>query len=249
MNQDSYWVTGIHAVSEVIRRRSEAIQRLLIKSGRDDQRLNELRELAQSSNMQWEEVDDEALAAVAEDTHQGVAALLNQQKSLFSEKSLLSYLDTLSHPPLLLILDGVTDPHNLGACLRTADAAGVDAVVIPKDKSVGLNATVSRVASGAAETVNLAVVTNLARCLQALKDRNVWIAGTDNQADTSLFEQDLTGPLALVMGSEGAGMRRLTKEKCDFLVSIPMAGELSSLNVSVATGVALFEAVRSRQKS
>lgn len=249
MNQDSYWVTGIHAVSEVIRRRSEAIQRLLIKSGRDDQRLNELRELAQSSNMQWEEVDDEALAAVAEDTHQGVAALLNQQKSLFSEKSLLSYLDTLSHPPLLLILDGVTDPHNLGACLRTADAAGVDAVVIPKDKSVGLNATVSRVASGAAETVNLAVVTNLARCLQALKDRNVWIAGTDDQADTSLFEQDLTGPLALVMGSEGAGMRRLTKEKCDFLVSIPMAGELSSLNVSVATGVALFEAVRNRKKS
>ena len=222
---------------------------MLIKSGRDDQRLNELRELAQSSNMQWEEVDDEALAAVAEDTHQGVAALLNQQKSLFSEKSLLSYLDTLSHPPLLLILDGVTDPHNLGACLRTADAAGVDAVVIPKDKSVGLNATVSRVASGAAETVNLAVVTNLARCLQALKDRNVWIAGTDDQADTSLFEQDLTGPLALVMGSEGAGMRRLTKEKCDFLVSIPMAGELSSLNVSVATGVALFEAVRNRKKS
>ena len=146
-------------------------------------------------------------------------------------------------------MDGVTDPHNLGACLRTADAAGVDAVVIPKDKSVGLNATVSRVASGAAETVNLAVVTNLARCLQALKDRNVWIAGTDDQADTSLFEQDLTGPLALVMGSEGAGMRRLTKEKCDFLVSIPMAGELSSLNVSVATGVALFEAVRNRKKS
>ena len=247
MSQESYWITGIHAVTEVLRRRSDAVQRLLIKSGRDDSRLKELRELADSQNLEWEEVNEEALNAISEDTHQGVAALLDQQKSLLTEKSLISYIEGLNHDPLLLVLDGVTDPHNLGACLRTADAAGVDAVVIPKDRAAGLNATVSRVASGAAETVTVAEVTNLARCLQSLKALNVWIVGTDDQAETNLFEQDFTGPIAIVMGSEGTGMRRLTKEQCDFLVSIPMAGQLSSLNVSVATGVALFEAVRKRK--
>lgn len=249
MSQDSYWVTGIHAVSEVIKKRRSAILRLLIKSGRDDKRLNQLRELAQSHGVDWEDANGQALEDVAEDAHQGVAALLDQQKSLLSEKAFYEKLDALTHAPLILILDGVTDPHNLGACLRTADAAGVDAVIIPKDKSANLNATVSRVASGAAETVTLVAVTNLVRCMQGLKERNIWIVGTDDSAETSLYQQDLSGPIAIVMGSEGSGMRRLTTEQCDFLVSIPMSGELSSLNVSVATGVTLFEAVRNRKKS
>ncbi len=247
MSQGSYWITGIHAVTEVINRRSDAVQRLLIKSGRDDSRLTDLRKLADSQSLDWEEVNEELLDSVAEDTHQGVAALLDQQRSLLTEKSLISHIEGLHHDPLLLVLDRVTDPRNLGACLRTADAAGVDAVIIPKDRAASLNATVSRVASGAAETVTLAEVTNLSRCLQSLKEQNIWVVGTDDQAEISLFEQDFTGPIALVMGSEGAGMRRLTKEQCDFLVSIPMSGQLSSLNVSVATGVVLFEAVRKRK--
>lgn len=246
MSKDIYWVTGIHAVTAVINRRPAAVQRLLIRQGRDDKRLTELREAAKSAGLDWEEVDETELAAVGEDTHQGVAAELSQQKTLLSEKTLLAQLESLPNAPLLLVLDGVTDPHNLGACLRTADAAGVDAVIIPKDKSAGLSATVSRVASGAAETVDLVEVTNLSRCLKNLKDNNIWIVGTSDQAETSLFNQDLTGPIALVMGSEGTGIRRLTAEQCDFLVSIPMAGDLSSLNVSVATGIALFEAVRQR---
>jgi 23S rRNA (guanosine2251-2'-O)-methyltransferase len=156
-------------------------------------------------------------------------------------------LESSSAPPLLLVLDGVTDPHNLGACLRSADAAGVTAVIIPKDKAVGLTPVVRKVACGAADTVSLVQVTNLARSLKTLQEKGVWIVGTDDEADTTLFEQELTGPLAIVMGSEGTGLRRLTRECCDFLVSIPMAGELSSLNVSVATGVTLFEAVRQRR--
>ncbi len=145
-----------------------------------------------------------------------------------------------------MVLDEITDPHNLGACLRSAGAAGVHAVIIPRDRSANLNATVRKVASGAAETVNLVVVTNLARCLQQLKERGIWLVGTDANAEKSLYEQELAGPLALVMGSEGRGLRRLTREKCDFLVSIPMAGAVSSLNVSVATGILLFEAIRQR---
>jgi 23S rRNA (guanosine2251-2'-O)-methyltransferase len=145
-----------------------------------------------------------------------------------------------------LVLDEITDPHNLGACLRSAGAAGVHAVIIPRDRSANLNATVRKVASGAAETVNLVVVTNLARCLQQLKERGIWLVGTDANAEKSLYEQELSGPLALVMGSEGRGLRRLTREKCDFLVSIPMPGVVSSLNVSVATGILLFEAIRQR---
>ena len=155
-------------------------------------------------------------------------------------------LDKLEREPLLLVLDGITDPHNLGACLRVADATGVDAVIVPKDKSSSLNATVRKVASGAAESVNFIVVTNLQRCLESLQKRDIWLVGTADEASKTVYEQELTGPLALVMGSEDKGLRRLTRQTCDFLVSIPMAGEVSSLNVSVATGVCLFEAVRQR---
>ena len=155
-------------------------------------------------------------------------------------------LESLSEPPFLLVLDGVTDPHNLGACLRVADAAGVHAVIAPKDKAVGINATVAKVASGAAEHVPYIMVTNLARTLREIKEYDIWVVGTDDQAAKSLYQSQVAGPIAWVMGAEGEGMRRLTREHCDELVNIPMAGSVSSLNVSVASGVCLFETVRQR---
>ena len=163
-----------------------------------------------------------------------------------TEDDLHTLLDQLEEPPLLLILDGVQDPHNLGACLRTADAAGVQAVVVPKDRSVGLTEVARVVACGAAEVVPLIQVTNLARCLKALKKRGIWLVGTTDKAGQSLYEIDLNGPLGVVMGAEGRGLRRLVAEQCDFLVNIPMQGVVPCLNVSVATGVCLFEAVRQR---
>ncbi len=164
-----------------------------------------------------------------------------------TEDDLYTLLDELDKPPLLLILDGVQDPHNLGACLRSADAAGVEAVIVPKDRSVGLTDVVRVVACGAAEVIPLIQVTNLARCLKALKTRGVWLVGTADKASQSLYEVDLAGPLGVVMGAEGQGLRRLVAEQCDFLVSIPMQGTVPCLNVSVATGVCLFEAVRQRR--
>lgn len=239
-------VIGIHAVSELLAQRPGKVSRLLIQTGRNDKRISEVLRLAAGANVSVEEVSREAFEREFDGVHQGVAAIAEFEDSTLSEKALFELLGTLAHPPLLLVLDGVTDPHNLGACLRSADAAGVDAVIIPKDKSVGVNATVRKVACGAAETVNLASVTNLARCLDKLKEAGIWLVGAADQADSSLYDQDLTGAIALVMGSEGSGLRRLTRESCDFLVSIPMAGALSSLNVSVATGVCLYEARRQR---
>ena len=178
--------------------------------------------------------------------HQGVIALCQWRDTTKDEAFLIRLLDELPHPPLLLVLDEITDPHNLGACLRTADAAGVDAVIVPRDNSAPMNLTVRKVASGAAEKVNLVAVTNLSRTLAALQQRGIWMYGTAGEAEQTLYQADLTGPVALVMGSEGKGMRRLTREHCDYLLSIPMAGAVSSLNVSVAAGVCLFEAVRQR---
>jgi len=165
---------------------------------------------------------------------------------VLDENGLLDLLDRPAEPPLLLILDGIKDPHNLGACLRSADAAGVHAVVVPKDRSVALTRTVRMIACGAAEKVPFVQVTNLARCMKQLQDMGVWLVGTIANVSQTLYDLDLRGPLAFVMGSEGKGLRRLTAERCDFLVSIPMAGSVESLNVSVATGVCLFEAVRQR---
>jgi len=156
-------------------------------------------------------------------------------------------LDRTETPPLILVLDGVTDPHNLGACLRTADAAGATAVIVPKDKSATLTPVVRKVACGAAEVIPLVAVTNLARTLEKLQQRGLWVVGTAGEAEQEIYQQDLTGPLVMIMGAEGKGMRRLTREHCDFLVKLPMSGSVSSLNVSVATGVCLFEAVRQRQ--
>ena len=247
MTKSEHWITGIHAVTQLLQRRPQDIVRLLINADRADKRLSAVRKEANSHQVLLEELSPEELERACPQAHQGVAALTTGAKPEMTEKQLLEYLANLEHPVFLLVLDGITDPHNLGACLRSADAAGVDAVIIPKDKSVGLTPTVSHVASGAAESVNLVTVTNLSRTLKALQAQNIWLVGTDDEAEVELFQQDLNGNLALVMGSEGVGLRRLTRECCDFLVSIPMAGAVSSLNVSVATGIALFEAVRQRR--
>ena len=190
------------------------------------------------------------LDALVTGRHQGVVAVLDiavgvEAGGMMSEAELAEHLSQVA-APLILILDGVTDPHNLGACLRSADAAGVTAVIFPKDKSADVNDVARKVASGAAETVPWVRVTNLARTIESLKQAGVWVIGTDGDAEGTLYEQDLSGPCALVLGSEGAGMRRLTRDLCDFVVKLPMAGSVSSLNVSVAAGVCLFEAVRQR---
>ena len=194
------------------------------------------------------------LDAMVEGRHQGVVAEALEepvrgeigQPNLWDEWQLLQAVKDKTGPVLILVLDGVTDPHNLGACLRSADAAGVDAVVVPKDKSADLNPTARKVACGAAETVPFVRVTNISRTLKALKELGVWLYGTAGEAKNSLYDSDLTGSMALVMGAEGGGLRRLTREQCDHLVKLPMAGSVSSLNVSVATGVCLFEVVRQR---
>jgi 23S rRNA (guanosine2251-2'-O)-methyltransferase len=179
--------------------------------------------------------------------HQGIAAQVNAPAAL-GEKALDELLTALEEPPLLLVLDGVQDPHNLGACLRSADAAGAHAVIAPRDRAAGLTPVACKVASGAAESVPFIQVTNLARTLRHLRDGwQVRVVGTAGEAETLLYDADLTGPLALVMGSEEKGLRRLTREQCDLLVRLPMAGAVESLNVSVAAGVALFEAVRQRR--
>ncbi len=249
MSKQQEWVWGIHAVGELLRQRAPQVLKLLILAGRSDERINELRALALAAGLTVEEVDRKQLDKLAEGNHQGALALCEVNYGVRSEKQLAVALDSLaSQAPLILILDGITDPHNFGACLRSADAAGVAAVIVPKDKSAPLNATVRKVACGAAETVPIYAVTNLARTLETLKQRGIWLAGLAGEAKVSLSQQDLTGPLAIAMGSEGEGLRRLTREACDYLISIPMAGSVSSLNVSVATGVTLFEAVRQRNE-
>ncbi|MEH0875142.1 23S rRNA (guanosine(2251)-2'-O)-methyltransferase RlmB [Pectobacterium cacticida] len=239
-------IYGIHAVKALLERDPQRFQEVFVLKGRDDRRLQPVIAaleaqgiVIQVANRQW--LDKQAEDAV----HQGIVAKVKEGRK-YQENDLPALLDKLDSPPFLLILDGVTDPHNLGACLRNADGAGVHAVIVPRDRSAQLNATVKKVACGAAETVPVISVTNLARTMRQLQERNIWIVGTAGEADHTLYQSKLTGPLALVMGAEGDGMRRLTREHCDELISIPMAGSVSSLNVSVATGVCLFEAVRQR---
>jgi len=244
---ESTTIFGLHAVRTLLQQRPERAALLILQKGRDDARINELMKLAQANGVKTELHDSKELDRLAGDErHQG-ACLQIRSVGALGEGALDDLLDSISTPPLLLVLDGVQDPHNLGACLRTADAAGVTAVIVPKDRAAGLSATVRKVASGAAETVPLIQVTNLARTLRWLKDREIWIVGTDDQAPHSLYASKLTGPLAVVLGAEGTGLRRLTRESCDALVSIPMCGVVESLNVSVATGVLLYEALRQRQ--
>ncbi|MDX5628799.1 MULTISPECIES: 23S rRNA (guanosine(2251)-2'-O)-methyltransferase RlmB [unclassified Brenneria] len=238
-------IYGIHAVKALLDRDPQRFLEVFILKGRDDRRLHPLiTELesagitVQVANRQW--LDSKVEGAV----HQGIVARVKEGRQ-YQENDLPALLDELAQP-FLLVLDGVTDPHNLGACLRSADAAGVHAVIVPRDRSAQLNATAKKVACGAAENVPLIRVTNLARTMRLLQEHQVWIVGTAGEADHTLYQSKLNGPLALVMGAEGEGMRRLTREHCDELISIPMAGSVSSLNVSVATGICLFEAVRQR---
>ena len=238
-------IYGIHAVKALLDNDPQRFLEVFILKGRDDRRLQPLiAELEatgiviQVANRQW--LDEKVEGAV----HQGIIARVREGRQ-YQENDLPALLESVD-TPFLLVLDGVTDPHNLGACLRSADAAGVHAVIVPRDRSAQLNATAKKVACGAAENVPLIRVTNLARTLRLLQEMNVWIVGTAGEADHTLFQSKMTGPMALVMGAEGEGMRRLTREHCDELISIPMAGKVSSLNVSVATGICLFEAVRQR---
>ena len=244
-------IYGIHAVESALRNDPDNIGRLWIdKQGRKD-RLRKLQGLIEDCRIKSLPTNGEQLAKYAgTHRHQGVVAEYTAAKT-FVENDLYDLLDKLGAsgvPPFLLVLDGVTDPHNLGACLRSCDGAGVHAVIAPRDNSASLTPTARKVASGAAETTPFVTVTNLARTLDKLKERGIWISATSDKAEQTLFQANMTGPMALVMGAEGKGIRRLTEERCDFLISIPMAGQVSSLNVSVATGVCLFEAVRQRTK-
>jgi 23S rRNA (guanosine2251-2'-O)-methyltransferase len=241
-----HWVYGLHAVLAVLERSPERILELMLAAPRDDQRMRVLRERAQALGVRAQAVANEALVKLVGDVaHQGAVAAIRPLKPL-DEHALFAALAALTEEPLLLVLDGVTDPHNLGACLRTADAAGAQALIIPRDRSASVDGVVRKVAAGAAEFVPVVRVTNLARTLDLLKERSIWVVGTDGAATESIHRADLKRPLALVLGAEGGGMRRLTREHCDFLVRIPMAGSVESLNVSVAAGVALFEARRQR---
>lgn len=239
-------IYGIHAVKSFLDRTPERIIEVFVLKGRDDKRLqpllNELHNLGISVQfLNRQSLDNKANGEV----HQGIIARVQPAKEL--NENDLDVILANKQNPFLLVLDGVTDPHNLGACLRTADAAGVDAVIVPKDKSAQLTSIARKVACGAAEVVPLIRVTNLARTLRDIQqNHNVWIVGTAGEASETIYQTKLTGALALVMGAEGDGMRRLTRECCDQLISIPMAGSVSSLNVSVATGVCLFEILRQR---
>lgn len=238
-------IFGLHALDAVLESHPEQVLEVWILKGRDDERLNNLQARLQVVGVKAQPSSRQALDAKADGgQHQGVVARVKAQPTL--NEADLDALLAAQASPLLLVLDGVTDPHNLGACLRTADAAGVHGVIVPKDKSAGLTPVARKVACGAAEHVPLFQVTNLARTLRALQDKGVWVVGTAGEAEHHVYQAKLEGSLALVMGAEGKGMRRLTREHCDQLVSIPMAGSVSSLNVSVATGVCLFEIVRQR---
>ncbi|MFC3681695.1 23S rRNA (guanosine(2251)-2'-O)-methyltransferase RlmB [Bacterioplanoides pacificum] len=238
-------VYGLHAVTTLLQRSADQVVELWVMKGRQDKRMQRVLELAEEQGLPVREADKGLMNQKAEGNHQGIIAWRKPVQGM-SEKQLPDVLDNIEGHPFILILDGVTDPHNLGACIRTADAAGVHLVIAPKDKSAPLNATAAKVACGAAETVPYIQVTNLARTMKELQERGIWIGGTAGEAEQNIYQQNMTGPLALVMGAEGPGMRRLTREHCDFLVNIPMAGEVSSVNVSVATGICLFEAVRQR---
>jgi 23S rRNA (guanosine2251-2'-O)-methyltransferase len=240
------FVYGLHAISAVLERAPERLLELWMAQPRDDSRTRELRDSAERAGVRVQAVGGEVLAKLVGDVaHQGAVAAVRPLKA-WDEHDLIEALSQVTEDPLLLVLDGVTDPHNLGACLRTADAVGAHAVLIPKDRAAAVDGVVRKVAAGAAEFVPVASVTNLARTLDMLKERGIWVVGTDGEAPQTLYGADLKRPLALVLGAEGSGMRRLTRERCDFLVRIPMAGQVESLNVSVAAGVALFEARRQR---
>lgn len=235
---------GFHAVGVRLKTAPQSIVEVYYEPTRRDARMRHFLERAKEAGVRLIEADGLRLAKLAgSHGHQGVAARVT---ALEQQHSLDDLLDGLRVPPLLLVLDGVTDPHNLGACLRVADGAGAHAVIAPKDHAVGINATVAKVASGAAETMPYFMVTNLARTIGELKERNIWCVGTSDDAPRTLYQGDFKGPVAFVLGAEGSGLRQLTRKSCDELVSIPMRGAVESLNVSVASGICLYEALRQR---
>ena len=246
---------GFHAVGVRLRTAPQSVLEVHVDTSRRDARMRQFIERATEAGVRLLESDGLRLAKLCgSHGHQGVAARVREIAQIHSLDEVLENLEAAQSalpaaeraPPLILVLDGVTDPHNLGACLRVADGAGAHAVIAPKDHAAGINATVAKVASGAAETVPYFMVTNLARTLNELKERSIWVVGTSDTAARTLYQADLRGPVALVLGAEGAGMRQLTAKTCDELVSIPMRGAVESLNVSVASGICLYEAVRQR---
>lgn len=250
MAKNEELVFGIHAINALISSAPERFIEVWLLKGREDDRIMPIINLARKYGISVQMVQRKFLDEKSEgEQHQGIVARVQPGK-IFTENDLDDIIEAAEKkdiPPFILILDGVTDPHNLGACLRNADAAGVQAIVVPKDNAARLTPTVRKVAVGAAEYVPLVQVTNLARTMKHLQEKGVWIVGTAGETDTCLYDVKLSGPMALVMGAEGKGMRRLTRENCDQLVKLPMAGNVSSLNVSVATGICLFEMVRQRQ--
>jgi len=240
-------ITGIHSVRAALKFGADGVTELWLERSRRDLRLHELAELAKAGGIRVQQVGREALDRAAQgSSHQGALAW-TRVPAARGESELPAILAAIDGPPFLLILDGVQDPHNLGACLRTAEGAGVHCLIAPKDNAVGLTPVVAKVASGAAETLPYVQVTNLARTMDRLKERGIWLYGTAGEAQASLFGTDLTGPLGLVLGNEGKGLRRLTRERCDGLVRLPMRGRVESLNVSVAAGICLYEALRQRE--
>ena len=237
---------GFHAVTARVRQRPDSIEVVYVDATRHDVRMRELTSRVRAANVAIHTVDAARLAALAgHAAHQGVVAVVDAQRPHVTLDDVLS---DLVEPALLLVLDGVTDPHNLGACLRSADAFGAQAVIVPKDRAVGVNATAAKAASGAAETVPVIAVTNLARTLRELKAQGVWLLGAAQDGE-SLFDADVSGPVAWVVGAEGQGLRRLTRESCDRLIGIPMQGAVESLNVSVVAGICLYSARAARSRS
>ena len=237
-------IFGFHAVTARLRHEAASVEEIYVDASREDRRMKELLRAARAVNVRIIQADDARLSnIVGTRRHQGVVAKAGE---ISLARNLDELLDAIEGPPLILILDGITDPHNLGACLRVADGAGAHAVIAPKDRAVGLNATAAKVASGAAETLPYITVTNLARTMRDLKERDIWLTGTTEDAEKTLYDGDFTGGSAIIMGSEGEGMRRLTRDTCDMVVSVPMFGSVESLNVSVASGVCLYEARRQR---
>jgi 23S rRNA (guanosine2251-2'-O)-methyltransferase len=237
---------GIHAVIAVLKTNVTFVQKIYLQESRNDQALEQIKSLAEQAGLPVKFMSRQAIDMMFDHavTHQGVVADLSSLPS-YDESDLMDLMDT-DQVPLLLVLDGVQDPHNLGACLRTANAMGVHAVIAPKDRAVGMTAAVRKVACGAAEMTPFIAVSNLSRTLKKLKAQGIWLVGAMGEAESSIAEIDMTGPIAIVMGSEDKGLRRLTREHCDYLARIPMAGAVGSFNVSVATGICLYEVIRQR---
>lgn len=244
MKSSKLW--GLHSVQAALHHTPDKINKIWIDRQRQDKRLSQLRDELTGLGIEPEQTDRKKLDRLSEgNNHQGVVAEVDLPAEL-SESELKTAVENLAATPLFLVLDNVQDPHNLGACLRSADATGVHGVIITRDNATGITPTVCKVASGAAETVPVYQVTNLSRTLRWLKEQGIWVAGAAGGGSQSPYQTDLTVPLALVIGAEGKGMRRLTREQCDLLLSLPMRGQVESLNLSVATGVLLYEILRQR---